>query len=98
MGSGELAQQGGKQADLFCVRSTGKSPAWQLNLQDRRAGLFRDLGNEEGGRVFPGGPRFRAAIHAVKVGYLMPHCRANTGALRLLDSKAATTSCLYCAV
>jgi hypothetical protein len=51
--SGELTQKGGEQADLFCVRSTGKSPAWQLNLQDRRAGLFRDLGKEEGWRVLP---------------------------------------------
>jgi len=29
--SGKLTQKGGEQADLFGVRSTGQSPAWQLN-------------------------------------------------------------------
>jgi len=40
--------------------------------------------------------RVLAVIHAAKVGYLMPHCAANEGALRLLDSSAARTCCLYC--
>jgi hypothetical protein len=44
--SGKLTQKGGEQADLFGVRSTGQSPAWQLNFQGTRTGLFRYLGNE----------------------------------------------------
>jgi hypothetical protein len=51
--SGKLTQKGGEQADLFGVRSTGKSPAWQLNLQGARAGLLRYFGKEEGWRVLP---------------------------------------------
>ena len=43
-------------------------------------------------------PHPREATHAASVEYLMPHCRAKSGALRLLDSKAHRTSCLYCEV
>ena len=39
--------------------------------------------------------RRRFASHEAKVGYLIPHWRAKADAMRLLESKASSTSCLY---
>ncbi|QTN31347.1 hypothetical protein HZ994_03045 [Akkermansiaceae bacterium] len=41
--------------------------------------------------------RFAAAIQEAKVGYLMPHCAANCGVLKLLESNAARISCFVLA-
>lgn len=83
-----MAQEGGDEADLVGAGDTGDGSAGQVDFQGGRAGFRGEFGDEEGGRAFGAGldsSRFRPAIHAAKAGYLMPHCRAKSGALRLLD-------------
>jgi hypothetical protein len=93
-----VAQQFGKKPNFGGASGHGDRTAGQADFKHGTWLRVRETGKKKcrGSMGGAGGTsetlRPRRAIHAANVGYLMPHCLANVGALRLLASKAARTS------